>query len=126
MHYDQSWMGSGWLGGLEAGAISAIAGALLFVLFRWLTRGNRGPGPAIGWSSLLALALTASGDLWDLFYFNYGRLQSLQLLRVKLALVHDPEGIGTRVLCELLGVALGVYIAWALSVGHRNSGNGRM
>jgi hypothetical protein len=124
MHYDQSWMGSGWLGGLEAGAISAVAGALLFVLLRWLTRGSRSHGPAIGWSCLLALVLTASGDLWDLFYFNYARLQSLELLRVKLALVHDPEGIGTRVLCEFLGVALGIYIGWVLSGGHRNPGKG--
>jgi hypothetical protein len=118
MHYDQSWMGYSIVGGLEAGAISVLAGLLLFGLFHWLGRRNGwGYGPQIGWSFLLAALLTVSGDLWDLFYFNYARLQSLQLLKAKLAQVHDPDGIGTRVLCELLGVALGIYIGWMLCSG---------
>jgi len=113
MHYNQNWMGYGIIGGIEAGMISVLAGLLLFGLFHWLGRRNdSGYGPQIGWSFLLATVLTASGDLWDLFYFNYARLQSLQLLKAKLAQVHDPDGIGTRVLCELLGVALGIYIGW--------------
>jgi hypothetical protein len=61
--------------------------------------------------------LTASGDMWDLFYFNYGQLQSLQLLKAKLAEVHDPESIGIRVLCELLGMAVGIYAGWAICSG---------
>ena len=117
MHYDQSWMGYGWIGGLQAGAIAAGAGALLFALLYWRTRRHWNHGVQLAWAYLLALLLTASGDLWDLFYFNYARLQSLQLLRIKLAAVHDPDGIGTRVLCELTGAALGVYLAWALCSG---------
>ncbi|MDQ6646457.1 MAG: hypothetical protein M3Y93_04370 [Pseudomonadota bacterium] len=118
MHYDQSWMGFGIVGGMQAGLISAAAGLLLFFLFHWLGRRNDwGYGPQIGWSFLLATALTASGDAWDLFYFNYARLQSLELLRAKLALVHDPESIGLRLLCELLGVAVGIYVGWALCSG---------
>ena len=113
MHYNQNWMGYGIIGGIEAGVISVLAGLLLFGLFHWLgQRNDWSYGPQIGWSFLLATVLTASGDLWDLFYFNYARLQSLQLLKAKLAQVHDPDGIGTRVLCELLGVALGIYIGW--------------
>ena len=94
-----------------------LAGALIMVLLGvpilpvlfWIG--------AIGWSFLLASALTVSGDLWNLFYFNYGRMQSLQLLKVKLAEVHDPDSIGLRTLCEVLGVAVGIYLAWALCSG---------
>ena len=118
MHYDQTWMGDGWIGALQAGLISALAGLLLFGVFRWLGRRQGWSlGPQIGWSFLLATLLTASGDLWDLFYFNYARLQSLQLLRAKLAQVHDPGDIGTRVLCELLGVSVGIYAGWILGKG---------
>jgi hypothetical protein len=118
MHYDQSWMGYGIVGGIEAGVISALAGLLLFGVFHWLGRRNGWSyGPQIGWAFLLAIVLTGSGDLWDLFYFNYARLQSLQLLKAELALVHDPDGMGTRVLCELLGVTLGIYIGWGLCSG---------
>ncbi|TAM62914.1 MAG: hypothetical protein EPN49_03210 [Rhodanobacter sp.] len=118
MHYDQTWMGNGWTGALQAGLISALAGLLLFGIFHWLGRRQGWSlGPQIGWSFLLATLLTASGDLWDLFYFNYARLQSLQLLRAKLALVHDPGNIGTRVLGELLGVTVGIYAGWMLGQG---------
>jgi len=118
MHYDQSWMGYGIVGGMEAGLISVLAGLLLFGVFHWLGRRNGwGYGPQISWTFLLATLLTASGDLWDLFYFNYAPLQSLQLLQAQLALVHDPDNIGMRVLCELLGVVLGIYAGWALCSG---------
>ena len=115
MPFDQSWMGYGIVGGLQAGLISALAALLLFGLFHWLGRRNGWSyGPQIGWSFLLATLLTAGGDLWDLFYFNYGRLQSLDLLRAKLAQVHDPDNLGTRALCELLGVTLGIAAGWLL------------
>ncbi|HEY8683818.1 MAG TPA: hypothetical protein VIM06_11660 [Rhodanobacter sp.] len=124
MHYEQSWMGDGIIGGIEAGAISAIAGLLLFGVFHWLGRRNGwSHGPQIGWSFLLATLLTVSGDLGDLFYFNYAPLQSLQLLKAKLALVHDPDSMGLRVLCELLGVALGIYIGWMLCEWNRRRGS---
>jgi len=115
MHYDQSWMGFGIVGGMEAGLISAVVSLLLFAVFHWIgQRSEWGYGTQISWAALLTLLLTASGDLWDLFYFNYGRLQSVDLLRAKLALVHDPDSIGTRVLCEFLGIVLGVYVGWLL------------
>jgi hypothetical protein len=115
MHYDQSWMGYGFIGGLQAGLISAIVGMLLFGVFHWIgQRNDWNYGPQISWAFLLTTLLTASGDLWDLFYFNYAQMQSLQLLRVELAQVHDPDGIGTRVAFELLGAMLGIYVGWVL------------
>ena len=115
MHYDQSWMGFGVAGALQAALISTLAGALLFVVFHWLgRRSGWGAGASVAWAFLLAVLLTVSGDLWDLFYFNYGQLQSLVLLKAKLALVHDPDAMGMRVVAELLGVTLGVYLGWLL------------
>lgn len=126
MQYDQSWMGFGIIGGLQAGLISALAGLLLFFLFHWLGRRNGWSyGPQIGWTFLLATFITASGDIWNLFYFNYGQLQSVQLLKSKLAQVHDPDSIGLRVLCELLGVTVGIYVSWALCSGHWREHLGR-
>lgn len=112
MHYDQSWMGYGLIGGLEAGAISAVAGFVLYALFHWIGKRNGwGHGLRTGWSSLVALVLTASGDLWDMVYFNYGRVESIQFLKVKLAEVHDFDGLGTRVFFEFLGVGVGVFLS---------------
>ncbi len=120
MHYDQSWMGSGIVGGIEAGLISAAAGLLLFLLFHWRARRHRwSDARKIGWSFLLASVLTVSGDLWDMFYFNFANLQSPILLRAKLAEVHDPQGLGLRVLCELLGVSLGIFLGWVMTGGYR-------
>ncbi|MDE2279242.1 MAG: hypothetical protein KGK04_06645 [Xanthomonadaceae bacterium] len=119
MNYDQSWMGYGWVGGAEAGAISLAAGLVLYFAFHWFGRRDGwSDARQIGWSYLLALLLTARVDFWNLFYFNYARLQSLQLLQAKLAEVHDPDGIGTRALCELMGAAVGVFVAWVLRGGH--------
>jgi hypothetical protein len=115
MHYDQSWMGFGIVGGLEAGMISVLVGMLLFGVFHWLGRRNGWSyGPQVSWAFLLTTLLTAGGDLSDLFYFNYAQTQSLQLLRAQLAQVHDPDGIGTRVALELFGAVLGIYLGWAL------------
>jgi len=115
MHYDQSWMGFGIVGGIEAGVISLVVALLLFALFHWLGQRNAwGYGTQITWAALVSAFLTASGDFWDLFYFNFGKLQSIQLLRAKLAEVHDPDSIGTRVLCELLGIAVGIYLSWMI------------
>lgn len=119
MNYDQSWMGYGWTGGVEAGAISLAVGFVLYLLFHRLgRRGGWSDARQIGWAYFLTLVLTARVDAWNLFYFNYARLQSLQLLKAKLAEVHDPDGIGTRVMCELLGAAVGVFVAWVICGAH--------
>jgi len=116
MRYDRSWMAYGWLGGVEAGLITMIVAAVCYLPLRRALRHRPWQGAAIGWAYLLALGLTGGSDLWDMFYFNYAPLQSLQLLRAKLAEVHDPDGIAARVLCELLGAALGLFAAWLVDV----------
>ena len=120
MHYDQTWMDSGIVGGIEAGVISLMVALALFLLLHWLGRRHGWcHARKIGWAFLLASILTVSGDLWDLFYLNYSNLQSRPLLTAVLAGMHDPEHLGMRVLCELLGVSLGVYLGWVLSGGYR-------
>ena len=115
MHYNQSWMGFGWVGALQAAVVSVVVAMLLSIAFHLIGRRHGwGLGPPLAWSFLLGLLLTASGDLADLFYFNYARLQSLTLLKAKLALVHDPDSMGLRALFEVVGVALGVYLGWLL------------
>lgn len=113
MHYDQSWMGYGLIGGLEAGGISAVAALLLYLVIHSIgKRHSWSPLRQIAIAFLLSLALTASGDIWDLFYFNYGNVQSIQLLKVKLAAIHDPDNIGLRVFWELVGALVGAGIGW--------------
>lgn len=120
MFYDQSWMGYGLVGGLEAGAISLAVAALLYLLLHRLGRGRGwGHGREMSWAFLLAMLLTALQDIWNLFYLNFANLQSVSLMRATLSTVHDPDSIGTRVLLEVVGAMLGVYIAWACSGGHR-------
>lgn len=115
MPYDQSWMGFGVVGAFEAGLIAAVAGLAVFVLLHWFGR-SQGWNIAmeVSWAYIVAMLLAGGADLWNLFYFNYGRLQSLQLLRIRLAEVHDPDSLGTRVLFEFMGAAIGVYLGWLL------------
>ncbi len=110
---DQSWMGFGFVGGLEAGLIACLVGFILMGLIHAMGRAQ-GWSLAfeLSWSYLLGVVVAGGGDLWNLFYFNYGRLQSLQLLRARLAEVHDPDNLGVRVLFEFIGVAVGVYFGW--------------
>ncbi|MFP6558758.1 hypothetical protein WJ542_10625 [Paraburkholderia sp. B3] len=115
MFYSQSWMGYGMVGGLQAGAIAAAIGFFMLLLVRWLTRKQRwSQGRELGVAYLLSLLPSSSGDLWNLFYFNYADLQSPVFLSAALADVHDPDSIGLRVMCEFSGVAIGLLLAWLL------------
>ena len=115
MHYDQSWMGYGVVGGIEAGMIALVVGILVFGVFHAIgTRNGWHYGAQFGWGYLITLLVAASGDMSDLVYFNYAQLQSLQLLKAKLAEVHDPDSIGTRVFFEFAGAGVGLYVGWLL------------
>jgi ABC-type Fe3+-siderophore transport system permease subunit len=118
MHYDQSWMGYGLVGGLEAGAISAVVAFLLYlVAYAFGRRQGWSPLRMMTVAFLVSLLFTASGDMWDLFYFSYARLDSIQFLKAKLAEVHDPDNIGLRVFWELIGAMVGAGVGWILRGG---------
>ena len=81
MLYDQSWMGYGIVGGMQAGAIAAVIGFFMLLLVHWLTRKQRwSHGRVLSVTFLLSLLPSSSGDLWNLVYFNYANLQSPVLL----------------------------------------------
>jgi multisubunit Na+/H+ antiporter MnhB subunit len=118
MHYDQSWMGYGMVGGLEAGAISAVVALLLYLVIHAVGhRQGWSPLKKIAIAFLVALALTATGDMWDLFYFNYAQVESVQFLKAKLATIHDPDNIGLRVFCEIMGAMIGACVGWIVRGG---------
>jgi len=118
MHYDQSWMGYGLVGGLEAGGISAVVALLVyFIVYAFGRKQGWSPLRMIAIAFLVSLLLTASGDMWDLIYFNYARMDSLQYLKVRLAQVHDPDNIGQRVFWEMVGALVGAGLGWIFRGG---------
>jgi hypothetical protein len=118
MPFDRSWMGYGMEGALEVGGIALLAGMVIYLLVHLLGKAN-------GWSTgmeltvavLLAFFLAGGEDIWNSFYFNFVPIQSPQLLRVKLAAVHDPDSMGLRVLFEMLGALVGASVGWAAFSG---------
>lgn len=121
MFFDQSWMGYGIVGALEACAIALAIGLVLFVLLHLYGRTQGWSlGIEVSWACVGGVILAGGSDMWNLVYFNYGRVQSLQLLKIRLAEVHDPDNLGARVFFEFVGVAVGVFIGWLL-VARRGS-----
>jgi hypothetical protein len=111
-------MGYGIVGALETGAIALVVGILAYALLRAFGKGNGwSHGKELALAYVFAVVLSAGQDLWDLFYFNMAPLQSLTLLKLKLAAVHDPDAIGLRVFFEFVGALAGVCIGWAMFSG---------
>ncbi|MGH8032830.1 MAG: hypothetical protein ACREO8_10835 [Luteimonas sp.] len=104
---------TGWLGALEAGLIAFVIGGLLFALWYALARRLQWPeGHAIGWASLSAVAIAAGidiGNLVPLFFVNPG---SATRIGASLAGIHDPGGLGRRVVFEMIGALIGVLLTW--------------
>ncbi|MDR6936951.1 MULTISPECIES: hypothetical protein [unclassified Luteibacter] len=118
MPYDRSWMGYGIVGALQAGAIALAVGIVVYGLLHRLNRGNGwSHGKELAVAFALSVVLAAGQDMWNLFYFNMAPLQSLTLLKLKLAAVHDPDAIGLRVFFEWLGALVGVGLGWVMFSG---------
>ncbi|GGK02737.1 hypothetical protein [Luteimonas terricola] len=109
----------GWPGALEAGLIALLVGALAYALFHVIGARNRWtPGHAIGWACLVAVAIAAGTDVWHLFYMGVVKLESPVYARIVLSKIHDPDGLGFRVVMELIGAITGVALAWMFA--HRD------
>lgn len=106
-------LGYGMTGALQAAAIAAVVGCVLFSLAHAL-RGVFGwrPGTEIGVAFALALLLAAGVDAWELFSLNIVRLESPFAIQQRLARIHDPDALGLRVVMEFLGAAAGVTLGW--------------
>ena len=104
---------TGWLGALEAGVLAFVIGLVAFVLWHPVARRLKWPeGHAIGWAGFSAVAVGAGVDLWHLFSLFFVNPGSPAYVQLALAGIHDPDGLGTRVVMEILGALGGVLLAW--------------
>ncbi len=103
----------GVLGAVEAGLIALLVGMLCFLFWYWLSRKMRwSMGHAIGWSCVLAVVIGAGVDVWNMFYLGIARLESPLYARIALKGIHDPDGLGSRVVLEIAGALSGVVLGW--------------
>ena len=59
------------------------------------------------------LVLIGAGtDAWNLFYLGISRLESPLYARIALQGIHDPDGLGSRVVLEIAGALTGVVLGW--------------
>ncbi|MFT4249473.1 MAG: hypothetical protein QM581_15795 [Pseudomonas sp.] len=105
----------GLLGSLEAGLIALLVGLGVFALCEWLRRrAGLSHGQALGGACVVAAAIAAGYDIWNLFYTSIVRLESPLYARLALAGIHDPNELGTRVVLELTGALAGIGLGWRL------------
>lgn len=113
----------GLLGSLEAGLIALILGVILFAL---VEHGGRrlqfNQGHTLGTACLLAVAIGAGYDIWNLVYTSIVRLESPLYARLALARIHDPNELGSRVVLEVAGAIAGVVVGWKLFSSDRWDG----
>ena len=119
-----SFLGYGMAGVLEAGLIAFFVGLAVYGLVHALLRRRMRWSDAheIGWSWLVAVAIGAGADTWQLFYMSVIPLQSPVTIRRVLAGVHDPDELSTRVFMEIAAVSLGVMLGWWLARLRRDRG----
>ena len=58
------------------------------------------------------MVVAAGIDAWHLFYLGVVRLESPVYARIALSKIHDPDGLGIRVLMEVIGALAGVAAGW--------------
>lgn len=103
----------GLLGALEAGVIALLVGLLCFLFWHWLIGKMRwSTGHAIGWACVTAVVIGAGVDAWNMFYLGIARLESPLYARIALQGIHDPDGLGSRVVLEIAGALSGVVLGW--------------
>jgi len=103
----------GLLGALEAGVIALLVGLLCFLFWHWLSGKMRwSTGHAIGWACVTAVVIGAGVDAWNMFYLGIARLESPLYARIALQGIHDPDGLGSRVVLEIAGALSGVVLGW--------------
>ncbi|MET0289575.1 MAG: hypothetical protein ABW178_08105 [Pseudoxanthomonas sp.] len=105
----------GLLGVLEASAIAFAIGLLVYLLMRWIgTRNQWSPGHIIGWAGMVAMAIAAGVDLWNMLYLGVVKLESPIYARLALQRIHDADSLAIRAFCEALaaGAAVGCAASW--------------
>jgi len=103
----------GVLGALEAGLIALLIGLLCFLFWNGLSLRLRwSMGHAIGWACVSAVIIGAGVDVWNMFYLGIARLESPLYARIALKGIHDPDGLGARVVLEIAGALSGVVLGW--------------
>jgi hypothetical protein len=113
---------NGWLGALEAGAIAFVIGLLAYLLSHFIARALRWPeGHAVGWAAFAAVVIGAGVDLWHLFSLFFVNPGSPARVQLALAGIHDPGGLGTRVVMEIFGALGGVLLAWMVFESRRRN-----
>ncbi|HET7269104.1 MAG TPA: hypothetical protein VFJ15_13450 [Oleiagrimonas sp.] len=113
-----SFLPFGPLGVLLAALISLVAGVLALGLFHaWGRRHHWTHAGEIGWAWLVTMAATASIDVWHLLHLGMVPMQSPVVIARVLDTIHDPEMLGTRVVCEFIGAAAGVMLGWLVWTG---------
>jgi hypothetical protein len=114
----------GFLGALEAGLIAFVIGVLCYALWQWLCRLlDWSIGHAIGWACVMAVVIGAGWDAWSMFYLGMMKLESPLYARLALQGIHDPDGLGSRVICEIVGALSGVVMGWQWFSSRRREGN---
>ncbi|GGD46240.1 hypothetical protein [Pseudoxanthomonas indica] len=110
----------GFLGALEAGLIAFLIGLLVYAGWQAVCRAlGWSIGHAIGWSCVFAALIGAGVDSWNMFYLGMMKLESPLYARIALQAIHDPDALGARVICELVGAGAGVVMGWQwFSRGH--------
>ena len=88
----------------------------------WKMHGRLAANAALAGSIRACSGDYAGIDLWhllSLFFVNPGSPAYVQLA---LAGIHDPDGLGTRAMMEILGALGGVLVAW---LAFESRGDGR-